>query len=125
MSLAFTPKLSGLDTMVASAPRVRKQVDSTIQEEKVRQQRQASGKLSRINVKGKGKPDSRGAIKWTEEELCCLVELRSYGFTFDQCAEALGRTLASIKGTTKQNDIYFRIQERREEVLHEVLDSFN
>jgi len=76
----------------------------------------ASGKLQ-----PKTKTVSRPNIYWKTTELTNLVELRSIGLSYKDCAKLLGRSQSSCVAAADANDLHTRITKKKQQLIDQAL----
>tara|TARA_R110000803_G_scaffold61415_2_gene121210 strand:- start:633 stop:911 length:279 start_codon:yes stop_codon:yes gene_type:complete len=75
-----------------------------------------SGKLQ-----GKTKNVSREEINWTNNDIEKLVELRSLGLYYRECAKILGRSTSACGAAINSRNLYSEIKKRRQQLINEAL----
>ena len=78
----------------------------------------ASGKMQ-----PKTKTFSRSNIYWKTTELTNLVELRSIGLSYKDCAKLLGRSQSSCVAAADANDLHSRIAKKRQQLINQALNN--
>jgi len=76
----------------------------------------ASGKMQ-----PKTKTVSRETVYWTTFELSNLVELRSIGLSYKNCAKLLGKSQYTCCAACDANDLHSRITKRKKELIDDAL----
>ena len=78
----------------------------------------ASGKLQ-----PKTKTVSRPTIYWKTTELTNLVELRSIGLSYKDCAKLLGRSQSSCVAAADGNDLHSKIAKKKKQLIDQALNN--
>jgi|TARA_R100001369_G_scaffold15468_1_gene30274 hypothetical protein len=76
----------------------------------------ASGKMQ-----PKTKTVNRESVYWTTFELSNLVELRSIGLSYKDCAKLLGKSQYTCCSAADSNNLHSRITKRKKELIDEAL----
>ena len=76
----------------------------------------ASGKLQ-----PKTKTVRRETVYWKTTELTNLVELRSIGLSYKDCAKLLGRSQSSCVAAADANDLHTRITKKKQQLIDQAL----
>jgi len=76
----------------------------------------ASGKLQ-----PKTKTFRRETVYWKTTELTNLVELRSIGLSYKDCAKLLGRSQSSCVAAADANDLHTRITKKKQQLIDQAL----
>ena len=76
----------------------------------------ASGKMQ-----PKTKTVNRESVYWTTFELSNLVELRSIGLSYKDCAKLLGKSQYTCCSAADSNNLHSRITKRKKELIDKAL----
>ena len=69
----------------------------------------------------KTKTVSRETVYWKTTELTNLVELRSIGLSYKDCAKLLGRSQSSCVAAADANDLHTRISKKKKQLIDQAL----
>ena len=69
----------------------------------------------------KTKTISRPNSYWKTTELTNLVELRSIGLSYKDCAKLLGRSQSSCVAAADANDLHTRISKKKKQLIDQAL----